>query len=442
MKNSNIFPRHTNYDLPNAIRGEGCYIIDENDKWYLDASGGAAVSCLGHSDKTVQKAIIEQTEKLSFAHTSFFTSEPAELLANLLAKHSPEGLDKVYFVSSGSEAVESSLKLARQYFVEIGNPEKHKVISRRQSYHGNTLGALAAGGNVSRRTFFEKLLFETSLISPCYPYRHQTQDETELEYGLRVANELEEEIINLGPENVMAFIAETVGGATAGALTPVIGYFKRIREICNKYNILLILDEVMCGMGRTGSLFACEDEEIIPDILTVAKGLGAGYQPIGAMICQNFIYDAIANGSGFFQHGHTYLGHPVACAASFSVLSKLVNENFPSQVREKGQYLQKNLELHLGQNQFVGDIRGRGLFRGIELVKNRSTKEPFPKNLNIAGKIKKQALDIGLICYPMQGTVDGSKGDHILIAPPFIINENQINEISTKLKATIDVVCN
>ena len=442
MKNSNIFPRHTNYDLPNAIRGEGCYIIDENDKWYLDASGGAAVSCLGHSDKTVQKAIIEQTEKLSFAHTSFFTSEPAELLANLLAKHSPEGLDKVYFVSSGSEAVESSLKLARQYFVEIGNHEKHKIISRRQSYHGNTLGALAAGGNVSRRTFFEKLLFETSLISPCYPYRHQTQDETELEYGLRVANELEEEIINLGPENVMAFVAETVGGATAGALTPVIGYFKRIREICNKYNILLILDEVMCGMGRTGSLFACEDEEIIPDILTVAKGLGAGYQPIGAMICQNFIYDAIANGSGFFQHGHTYLGHPVACAASFSVLSKLVNENFPSQVREKGQYLQKNLELHLGQNQFVGDIRGRGLFRGIELVKNRSTKEPFPKNLNIAGKIKKQALDIGLICYPMQGTVDGSKGDHILIAPPFIINENQINEISTKLKSTIDMVCN
>ena len=442
MKNSNIFPRHTNYDLPNAIRGEGCYIIDENDKWYLDASGGAAVSCLGHSDKTVQKAIIEQTKKLSFAHTSFFTSEPAELLANLLAKHSPEGLDKVYFVSSGSEAVESSLKLARQYFVEIGNHEKHKIISRRQSYHGNTLGALAAGGNVSRRIFFEKLLFETSLISPCYPYRHQTQDETELEYGLRVANELEEEIINLGPENVMAFIAETVGGATAGALTPVIGYFKRIREICNKYNILLILDEVMCGMGRTGSLFACEDEEIIPDILTVAKGLGAGYQPIGAMICQNFIYDAIANGSGFFQHGHTYLGHPVACAASFSVLSKLVNENFPSQVREKGQYLQKNLELHLGQNQFVGDIRGRGLFRGIELVKNRSTKEPFPKKLNIAGKIKKQALDIGLICYPMQGTVDGSKGDHILIAPPFIINENQINEISTKLKSTIDIVCN
>ena len=442
MRKSNVFPRHSSYDLPNAVGGDGCYIIDEKGKRYLDASGGAAVSCLGHSDKTIQKAIIEQTEKLAFAHTSFFTSEPAELLANLLAKHSPEGLDKVYFVSSGSEAVEASLKLARQYFVEIGKPEKHKVISRKQSYHGNTLGALAAGGNIWRRSFFEKLLVETSLISPCYPYRHQTQDETELEYGLRVANELEEEIINLGSENVMAFIAETVVGATAGALTPVSGYFKRVREICDKYDVLLILDEVMCGMGRTGSLFACDDEDIVPDILTVAKGLGAGYQPIGAMICQNFIYDAIDNGSGFFQHGHTYLGHPVACAASLSVLNKLVNENFSSQVKEKGQYLQKNLELHLGQNQFVGDIRGRGLFRGIEIVKDRSTKEPFQKKLNIAGKIKKQALDIGLICYPMQGTVDGSKGDHILIAPPFIINESEINEISTKLKSTIDLVCN
>ncbi|MDG1981347.1 MAG: aspartate aminotransferase family protein [Alphaproteobacteria bacterium] len=442
MRKSNVFPRHSSYDLPNAVGGDGCYIIDEKGKRYLDASGGAAVSCLGHSDKTIQKAIIEQTEKLAFAHTSFFTSEPSELLANLLAKHSPEGLDKVYFVSSGSEAVEASLKLARQYFVEIGKPEKHKVISRKQSYHGNTLGALAAGGNIWRRSFFEKLLVETSLISPCYPYRHQTQDETELEYGLRVANELEEEIINLGSENVMAFIAETVVGATAGALTPVSGYFKRVREICDKYDVLLILDEVMCGMGRTGSLFACDDEDVVPDILTVAKGLGAGYQPIGAMICQNFIYDAIANGSGFFQHGHTYLGHPVACAASLSVLNKLVNENFSSQVKEKGQYLQKNLELHLGQNQFVGDIRGRGLFRGIEIVKDRSTKEPFQKKLNIAGKIKKQALDIGLICYPMQGTVDGSKGDHILIAPPFIINESEINEISTKLKSTIDLVCN
>ena len=442
MNNSNIFPRHTSYELPISSYGDGCYIIDNNGKKYLDASCGAAVSCLGHSDKSVQEAIIKQTEKLAFAHTSFFTSEPAEELANLLSKNSPVGLDKVYFVSSGSEAIEASLKLAKQYFYEIGKPKKHRVISRKQSYHGNTLGALAVGGNIWRRSFFEDLLLETSLISPCYKYRHQDSSESEIQYGLRIANELEDEIIRVGPENVMAFIAEPVVGATAGALTAVEGYFQRIREICTKYNVLLILDEVMCGMGRTGSLFACDDEKIIPDIITIAKGLGAGYQPIGAMICQNFIYEAIAKGSGFFQHGHTYLGHPVACAASLAVLKKLINNNFPDQVKEKGKYLQKNLEITLGQNQYIGDIRGRGLFRGIEIVKNRETKEPFSKDLNIAGKIKKKALDLGLICYPMQGTVDGIIGDHILIAPPFIIDENEIDEISQKLKSTIELVCN
>jgi adenosylmethionine-8-amino-7-oxononanoate aminotransferase len=441
MRKSNIFPRHTNYELPISAYGEGCYIFDVNGKKYLDGSCGAAVSCLGHSDKSVKEAIIKQTEKLAFAHTSFFTSEPAEELANILSQNSPKGLDKVYFVSSGSEAVEASLKLAKQYFNEIGKPEKHKVISRRQSYHGNTLGALAAGGNVWRRSFFEDLLIDTSLISPCYQYRHQRPAENSIVYGLRVANELEREIIKLGPDNVMAFIAETVVGATAGALTPVEGYFKRIREICNQYDVLLILDEVMCGMGRTGSLFACDDEGIIPDIITIAKGLGAGYQPIGAMLCQNFIYEAIAKGTGFFQHGHTYLGHPVACAGSLAVLNKLINENFPEQVSEKGKILQKKLETMIGQHEFVGDIRGRGLFRGIEIVKDRDTKDPFEKNLNIAGKIKKEALDMGLICYPMQGTVNGILGDHILIAPPFIINENEMDELCEKLKKTIDNVC-
>jgi adenosylmethionine-8-amino-7-oxononanoate aminotransferase len=441
MRKSNIFPRHTNYELPISAYGEGCYIFDVNGKKYLDGSCGAAVSCLGHSDKSVKEAIIKQTEKLAFAHTSFFTSEPAEELANILSQNSPKGLDKVYFVSSGSEAVEASLKLAKQYFNEIGKPGKHKVISRRQSYHGNTLGALAAGGNVWRRSFFEDLLIDTSLISPCYQYRHQRPAENSIVYGLRVANELEREIIKLGPDNVMAFIAETVVGATAGALTPVEGYFKRIREICNQYDVLLILDEVMCGMGRTGSLFACDEEGVIPDIITIAKGLGAGYQPIGAMLCQNFIYEAIAKGTGFFQHGHTYLGHPVACAGSLAVLNKLINENFPEQVSEKGKILQKKLETIIGQHEFVGDIRGRGLFRGIEIVKDRDTKDPFEKNLNIAGKIKKEALDMGLICYPMQGTVNGILGDHILIAPPFIINENEMDELCEKLKKTIDNVC-
>ncbi len=442
MENSNILPRHTSYELPIAAYGDGCYIIDINGKKYLDGSCGAAVSCLGHSDQRINDSIIKQTKKLAFAHTSFFTNEPAEELAKVLSSISPKGLDRVYFVSSGSEAIEASLKLAKQYFIEIGKPTKHRVISRKQSYHGNTLGALAVGGNVSRRSLFEDLLIETSLISPCYKYRHQDANESEINYGLRVANELEDEIIRLGPENVMAFIAETVVGATAGALTPVEGYFERIREICNKYGVLLILDEVMCGMGRTGPLFACDEEKIIPDIITIAKGLGAGYQPIAAMMCQNFIYDTINQGSGFFQHGHTYLSHPIACAASLTVVNKLIGENFSEKVKKKGEYLQRNLEITLGQNEYIGDIRGRGLFRGIELVKNRYTKEPFSKKLNVAGKIKKKALDLGLICYPMQGTVDGTVGDHILIAPPFIINENEMNEISQILKITIESICN
>ena len=442
MENSNILPRHNSYELPIAAYGDGCYIIDKNGKKYLDGSCGAAVSCLGHSDQTINDAIITQTKKLAFAHTSFFTNEPAEELAKLLSSNSPVGLDRVYFVSSGSEAIEASLKLAKQYFIEIGKPKKHRVISRKQSYHGNTLGALAVGGNAWRRSLFEDLLIETSLISPCYKYRHQDANESEIDYGLRVADELEDEIIRLGPDNVMAFIAETVVGATAGALTPVEGYFERIREICTQYDVLLILDEVMCGMGRTGPLFACEEEKIIPDIITIAKGLGAGYQPIAAMMCQNFIYDAINQGSGFFQHGHTYLGHPIACAASLAVVNKLIKESFYEKVIRKGKYLQKKLEITLGQNEYIGDIRGRGLFRGVELVQNRETKEPFPKNFNIAGKIKKRSLDLGLICYPMQGTVDGTIGDHILIAPPFIINENEMNEICQKLKTSIKNICN
>ncbi len=442
MENSNILPRHNSYELPIAAYGDGCYIIDKNGKKYLDGSCGAAVSCLGHSDQTINDAIITQTKKLAFAHTSFFTNEPAEELAKLLSSNSPVGLDRVYFVSSGSEAIEASLKLAKQYFIEIGKPKKHRVISRKQSYHGNTLGALAVGGNAWRRSLFEDLLIETSLISPCYKYRHQDANESEIDYGLRVANELENEIIRLGPDNVMAFIAETVVGATAGALTPVEGYFERIREICTQYDVLLILDEVMCGMGRTGPLFACDEEKIIPDIITIAKGLGAGYQPIAAMMCQNFIYDAINQGSGFFQHGHTYLGHPIACAASLAVVNKLIKESFSEKVIRKGKYLQKKLEITLGQNEYIGDIRGRGLFRGVELVQNRETKEPFPKNFNIAGKIKKRALDLGLICYPMQGTVDGTIGDHILIAPPFIINENEMNEISQKLEKSMQNIYN
>jgi adenosylmethionine-8-amino-7-oxononanoate aminotransferase len=341
-------------------------------------------------------------------------------------------------VSGGSEAVEAAIKLARQYFLEIGQPERHHVIARRQSYHGNTLGALAAGGNEWRRAQFAPLLVPTTHISPCYAYRGQADDETPEQYGLRVANELETEIERLGPETVMAFVAEPVVGATSGAVPSVPGYFKRVREICDKYGVLLILDEVMCGMGRTGYLFACEHDGITADMITIAKGLGAGYQPIGALLTSQAIYDAIAKGSGFFQHGHTYLGHPVAAAAANAVLDVLTAPGMMDQVKTQGEKLQAALQASLGDHPHVGDIRGRGLFRGVELVENRDTKACFDPARKLHAKIKAHAFERGLICYPMGGTIDGRNGDHVLLAPPFIIDDAQIEEVVTKLTQSIE----
>ena len=437
---SHVFPRHIKAPPPKAVAGDGCYLIDETGKRYFDGSGGAAVSCLGHSDAGVREAVKAQLDQLAFAHTGFFTSEPAERLAGMLAARAPEGLDRVYFVSGGSEAVEAALKLARQYYLEIGEPKRHRIIARKQSYHGNTLGALAAGGNEWRREPFAPLLIETSLVSPCFEYRGRGEGESSEVYGLRVANELEAEILRLGPENVMCFIAETVGGATAGAITPAPGYFKRIREICDQYGVLLILDEVMCGMGRTGSLFACEQEGISPDIVTIAKGLGAGYQPIGAMMCQGRIYEAISGGSGFFQHGHTYLGHAAAAAAGVAVLTAIEERDLLANVRDKGEKLQSALEAALGQHPHVGDIRGRGLFRAVEFVQDRDSKAPFDPAKGVAGRLKKAAFEAGLICYPMSGTIDGRRGDHVLLAPPFIIEDAHVNEIVDKLSAAVRTV--
>src|SRR6056297_2039980 len=396
---THLFGRSMRHDPPKAVSGDGCYLIDADGKRYLDGSGGAAVSCLGHSNAAIRAALHTQIDQLAFAHTGFFTSEPAEQLADRLASHAPPGLDRVYLVSGGSEAVEAALKLARQYFVEIGQPQRHRVNARRQSYHGNTLGALAAGGNAWRRAQFAPLLAETHHIAPCYEYRDRAEDESAEAYGRRVADELEAEILRLGPESVMAFVAEPVVGATAGAVPPVPGYFRRIREICDRHGVLLILDEVMCGMGRTGTLFACEQEGIAPDIVTIAKGLGAGYQPIGAMLCTGAIYDAIAEGSGFFQHGHTYMGHPMAAAAGEAVLEAILGRDLLPAVRRQGAGLMARLEARLGQHPHVGDIRGRGLFRGIELVADRESKAPFDPARGLHRKVKAAATDEGLMCY-------------------------------------------
>jgi len=434
---SHVFHRHLKHSYPTAVGGEGPYLIDAQGKRYLDACGGAAVSCLGHSDADVIEAVRDQVGRLAYAHTSFFTNEPMEALADFLVERAPEGLSSVYFVSGGSEAVEAALKLARQYYIERGEPQRKHLIARRQSYHGNTLGALATGGNAWRRKQFEPLLVGVSHVSPCYAYRGQAPGETPEAYGERLAAELEAEIQALGPDTVMAFVAEPVVGATLGAVPPVPGYFKRVREICDRHGILLILDEVMCGMGRTGTLFAAEQEGVTPDLLTVAKGLGAGYQPIGATLVSERIRAAIAEGSGFFQHGHTYIGHATACAAALAVQRAVEERGLLSRVVSLGEGLQQRLEARFAEHPHVGDIRGRGLFRGLELVAERDDKTPFDPERQLHAAIKRAAMDEGLMCYPMGGTLDGRRGDHILLAPPFILDDAHLDEIVDKLDAAL-----
>jgi adenosylmethionine-8-amino-7-oxononanoate aminotransferase len=439
---SHVLHRSLLQSYPTAVKGDGVYIIDADNKRYLDACGGAAVSCLGHSDTSVIAAIKNQVDSIAYAHSSFFTTEPMEQLADFLAERAPGSLNSVYFVSGGSEAVESALKLARQFFVEKGEPQRKHIIARRQSYHGNTLGALATGGNLWRRQQFEPLLINIHHLSPCYAYREQLSDETDTDFVQRLGNELEEKIAELGGENIMAFIAEPVVGATLGAVPAVAGYFKRMRDICSRHGILLIADEVMCGMGRTGALFASAQEGIEPDLICIAKGLGGGYQPIGATLVSEDIIATLRNGSGFFQHGHTYIGHATACAAALAVQQRIESDHLLDNVTLMGEKLQQALIQALGNHPHVGDIRGRGLFRGIELVKDRESKAPFDTSLKLHAKIKATAMQQGLMCYPMGGTLNGKDGDHILLAPPYIITEAHIAEIIDKLSRSIDLVLN
>jgi adenosylmethionine-8-amino-7-oxononanoate aminotransferase len=434
---THVFHRHLRGTLPTAVGGEGVYLIDAAGKRYLDASGGAAVSALGHGDPDIRAAIREQVDSLAFAHTAFFTSEPAERLADALIDGAPGDMACVYFTSGGSEAVETALKMARHYFVEIGEPRRTRFIARRQSYHGNTLGALAVGGNAGRRKPYEPLLMETTHISPCHAYRGLRSGESEEAYGRRVADELEEAILRLGPDTVMAFVAETVVGASLGAAPPVPGYFKRIREICDTHGVLLILDEVMSGAGRTGTLHACEQDGIAPDLLCMAKGLGAGYQPIGAVLVSGAVFEAFRDGSGFFEHGHTYMGHPTACAAALAVQRAIRDRDLLSNVRRMGTLLEQELGARFAQHAHVGDIRGRGLFRGIELVRDRETKEPFDPALKLFAHVKAEAMARGLICYPAGGTADGWRGDHILLAPPFIVTASEVAEICDRLRDAV-----
>jgi adenosylmethionine-8-amino-7-oxononanoate aminotransferase len=433
-----VFHRQLVSVPPLAVSAKGVTITDHDGRTYIDASGGAAVSCLGHNHPDVLAAMRAQMDKVAYAHSSFFTTEACERLADDLVEHAPDGVSHVYFVSGGSEAMETALKMARQYFVELGEPRRRIFIARKQSYHGNTLGALAVGGNEWRRKQFAPLLIEAHHVSPCYEYRGRQTGETPEGYGARLAAELEAKIAELGADNVIAFVAETVVGATSGAVPPVPGYFKRIREICDQHGILLILDEVMCGMGRTGTLHACEQEGVAPDIIAIAKGLGGGYVAIGAALVSDKVMAAFVQGSKMFQHGHTYIGHPVACAAALEVQRVIRRDNLLENVRALGSVLAQRLQERFGNHHHVGDIRGRGLFQAIELVADRATKEPFDPARKLNARIKAAAMARGLMVYPMGGTIDGARGDHVLLAPPFICDEAIIGTIVERLGEVVD----
>lgn len=435
---THVFHRYPKINLPVATAGEGIELIDSKGKRYLDACGGAAVSCLGHGHPRVLAAIHKQIDELAYAHTSFFTTAVAEQLADELSASAPGDLNHVYFLSGGSEAVEAALKLARQYFVESGQKQRRHFIARRQSYHGNTLGALAIGGNAWRREAFLPLLTPAHHVAPCYAYREQLSGESDAQYVQRLADELEAKILELGADEVAAFVAETVVGATAGAVPPVGDYFKKIRAVCDKYGVLLILDEVMSGMGRTGHLYACAEDGVAPDILVIAKGLGAGYQPIGAMIASDRIYDAVVGGSGFFQHGHTYIGHATACAAALAVQQTIREEQLLLNVQARGEQLRARLREVFAHHPNVGDVRGRGLFVGVELVADRDSKQPLDPARRTHSRVKSEAMQRGLLVYPMGGTVDGRQGDHILIAPPFISTAADIDAMVERLAPAID----
>lgn len=436
---THILHRRLNAAYPRAVAGRGAFLFDQTGKDYLDASGGAAVSALGHGHPRVIGAVKAQLEALAYAHNGFFTTNVAEQLADWLVARAPAGFGRAMFVSGGSEAVEAAVKLARQVHYERGDVARVHLIARRQSYHGNTLGALSLGHHPARRAPYEGLIGHApvSHIAPCYGYRHQRADETAEDYGARAAAELEAEILRLGADRVAAFVAETVSGATMGAVPPAPGYLAHIRRICDNYGVFLILDEVMSGMGRTGHLYACAEDGISPDFIAVAKGLGAGYQPIGAVLAREAHAAVIADGSGALAHGHTYMAHAAACAGALAVQHVIEEDGLLERVRASGTALRLMLRERFADHPNVGDVRGRGLFIALEFVADRASRQPLPPRRKFAACLKDVGMEHGLICYPASGTADGVSGDHVLLAPPFNISEDELALLVERLARSI-----
>ncbi len=430
MPESHLVHRSLRADPPVAVRGEGIWLHAKDGHAVIDGSGGAAVACLGHGHPRVNAALKAQVDRLAYAHTALFSCESAEELADILVGHAPGGLTRAYFCSSGSEGNEAAIKMARQYFLEIGQPQRTRFIARRQSYHGNTLGALSASGNAMRRAPYQPILSPAfSHVSPCYAWRDRREGESDAEMVARLAAELEAEFQRLGPDTVIAFMAETVVGATLGCVTALPGYFQAMREVCDRHGALLILDEVMSGMGRCGTMHAWEAEGITPDLQIVAKGLGGGYQPIGGILVAGRVIEGLAAGTGAFMHGHTYQAHPIACAAAVAVQKVIAEEKLLDNVQAMGKRLEERLIERLGNHRHVGDIRGRGLFWAVELVRDRATKAVFDPALKLNERVKQAAYARGLACYPMGGTIDGRQGDHVILSPPYIVKADQVDMI-------------
>ncbi|KAJ9155036.1 Exocyst complex protein exo70 [Pleurostoma richardsiae] len=440
---SSVLHRHLHLDFPFVARGEGSHLILEDGRKIFDACGGAAVTCLGHGDVRVNQAMVEQINKISYCASTFFTTRACEELADELISSTDGHMARAYIVNSGSEAMESAMKLARQYFLEKENAEPRRIrfIARNQSFHGTTLGSLAMGGHVYRRAKFEPMLIDNvSKVSPCFAYRGRLHNETDKQYVERLALELDQQFQKVGPDTVCAFVAEPVVGAALGCVPSVPGYFTAMRSICERYGALLILDEVMCGMGRTGTHHAWQQEGVVPDIQTIGKCLGGGYQPVAGLLISKQIVDALSRGTGGFTHGHTYQGHPVGCAAALKVQRIIREDGLLANVRAMGALLSSLLHEKLGGHPNVGDIRGRGLFWALEFVADKTTAAPFPVEANVAMDLSELGLtaEYGMAVYPGTGTYDGIQGDHIIISPAYTVTEAEVRLIAETISRLVN----
>ncbi|KIW05689.1 uncharacterized protein PV09_03551 [Verruconis gallopava] len=431
--------------IPKVVSAHGNYLVTDEGLEILDATGGAAVACLGHNNPRVKAAMVAQLDNLTYCYSQFFTTPPVEKLSKLLTDSTGGLMSRVFIVSSGTEAVEAAIKMARQYFTELPEPQMQRTrfIARKQSYHGNTLGALGTGGHPARRALYEPILStNVSHVSACYPYREMKESESNEQYVARLAQELEDEFQRVGPDTVCAFIAETVSGATLGCVPAVPGYFKAMKEVCDRHGALFILDEVMSGMGRTGTMHAWEQEGVVPDLQTVAKGLGGGYSPIGALLISKKVVDALSSGTAAFSHSQTYQGHALACAAAYEVQCVIREQGLLSNAREMGEYLGRLLQERLGDHPNVGQVRGRGLLWGVEFVRDKASKEPFPAKERLAKRLHDTALDkeFAISLLPASGTADGKNGDHIVIAPAYNITRADVENIVDRTARVIEKV--